>query len=273
MVAWIDPVLPRWSDYVSAVVTAALVVCFGTLVIGATGNNALSDDRLQSLIEKYWELVSEIAVRQCVSREFALSVVIVEDVQRPGWFRSIERRLAWTGLARTFGVGQQLEAPGSVREAIEGLVDRIGDTTNERDQTLSRPKMIVAAERLNDGDGYVEFVMRTFDRIRQKYKFATKVGDDGSQILFGMSAKLEHGSWRIKGDADGSVEALALVNERTAERLMIELAVRGRGRKNWSTLVPVEWESFSVWPLPQAMTEMTQEEGYNWRLSYYPHVG
>jgi hypothetical protein len=250
---WLAPVLgqalPQWKDIIAALVTALLVVSGSVLLQRSTSaDRGVDNAAVDRSRAKYEQLVARIAPMHKVDRTFALALVISEDLQRPNWFRVLERRAARVGIARTVGVAQSVSDWFITdEEGIDRLLGSIGDVTANRQ--ISRSKMAAAAERCNEGDGYVEFVLHVYDHLKVKACESLAVDVDGNPLITACRPRLMHGKWILSGDVGPSVDVLSAQDDSTQRLVPFELQpLDEAGRRRWAATLPIEWAQFTIVP-------------------------
>lgn len=261
LASWIAPKLgqslPQWRDIVVAAVTALLVVSGSVLIQGITSRDAaLAPSAIERSRARYEELVSTTALRCSVDRRFALALVVVEDLQRPNWFRTIERRLARARLASTVGLGQNASDWFVTDEqGVQMLLSSIGDIcVNGK---LSRARMAAAAERLNEGDGYVEFVLDVYDRLCGSSYTTSRIDSDGNPLIVAVRPVLMRGRWLVEGDVGPSIGTLYAVNEYDGQQVQVTLPpmASNGARRAWRVSLPIDWDQYSILESPAASAD------------------
>ncbi|PYE19526.1 hypothetical protein DFR67_103439 [Williamsia limnetica] len=262
---WLAPLfgttLPQWRDFTTAIVTALIVVCVGVFIQSATSKDvAVNSNSIDLARRRYKPMVDRLALEHGVDRSFALALVIAEDLQRPRWFRVIERRLARARLARTVGVGQSTGQWFITDEqGIAMLLSSIGSLSSA-DGDVSRAKMAAAAEKCNEGDGYVEFVLRIHGLLEQGIYRTSLLDTDGNPLITASPLSLLRGEWVVSGDVGPSVHAITIVNNTTREIRSPALhSAPGLTRTSWSATLPVEWTSITVLPDPHVTGDYRSE--------------
>lgn len=255
--------LPQWRDLVSAAVTAVVVVSLSAVLQNTTGSsntiNAAAIDRAE---KKYERSVSSIAMENKVNRRFLLALVIAEDLQRPNWFRVIERRLARAGLASTVGLGQSTSDWFVTDEqGIDRLAASIGQLTVNG--TLSRARLAASAELCNEGDGYVEFVLHTYDHLQARQAETPFIDEDGNPLIISKPPVLYHGEWLITGDIGPSVDTLTVRNSATDDSMQVALLEESNGRRTWRAQLPIDWTQ------PQVHSNIRSVNEYETQLDLY----
>ncbi|MGB2947598.1 MAG: hypothetical protein WBB99_01470 [Rhodococcus sp. (in: high G+C Gram-positive bacteria)] len=263
LVQYTGDALPQWRDLVSAAVTAVVVISLSAALQNTTGSsNTINEAAIDRAEKKYERTVSRIAVRNKVNRRFLLALVIAEDLQRPSWFRVIERRLARAGLARTVGLGQSASDWFVTDEqGIDRLAASIGQLTVNG--TLSRARLAASAELCNEGDGYVEFVLHIYDHLQARQAETSFIDEDGNPLIISKPPALYHGEWLITGDIGPSINWLTVRNHATDDSMQIAILEESNGRRPWRAQVPIDWTE------PEIYSDIGSPNAYDTRLNLY----
>ena len=245
----IGSALPEWKDYVGAATTAVFVLILGAVVISATSRRStVSKDAVVAHRETFGRTTDRVALQVGVDRAFANALVMIECLQRPRWFRSLERRLAWTRAVQTFGVAQQsFTVGGDVEAQIRSLLQGVGDLTDPSTGTLSRNRMILAARRLNRGAGYSEFVLDLYHKLANG-STSQDVGEDGNPTLTAEAAELKiEGFWEVCGDVNSYFDSLAFeYGSGGAGGLISDKWSGDPGRTRWRLQLPAVVENVQI---------------------------
>ncbi|MBM7366535.1 hypothetical protein [Gordonia hydrophobica] len=248
LVEWIlGEVLPTWSDYFAAVVTAMLVVVIGGAIRATTSTGpGVGSADIDEYEAKYKRIVDEVALAYGVDRSFANALIACEEFQRPSWFRKLEFRLAWSRSIRTFGLGQSSVDPeSSIKEQIAAVLAGMGDLRDPGTGHLSSNRMRAAAESINEGDGYVEFVMSVYYSIQSGVNTCNAIGPDGNPLVVCGRSLLDRGKWKIEGDCYAGISGVELVLAQSiydVEWLPSNIP----GRKAWRCRLPIDASSVVV---------------------------
>lgn len=109
---YLDKLVPQPHEMVAVVWTAL----FATLIFSAVRtrlerNQGVMTSELISLsqdevMQKYAEPIREMSLKYSADEALLMAIAIVENIQRPGWFRVLERKIGWFRQSGTYGIMQ-----------------------------------------------------------------------------------------------------------------------------------------------------------------------
>ncbi|MGV0747229.1 hypothetical protein [Mycolicibacter minnesotensis] len=249
----IDRYLPEWPALIEALVTGVFLAGAGAVAGRASARPSISFSEIEKGVRKWRSVVRNAAAAGCVDQMLALSLIIVEDLQRPFWFRRIESGLARIGLAETVGVGQSYPRSGvtdedSIYAAIQPLVGLVPGTLDHR----ARHDIISArVERHNAGDEFMSAFWFVCSALERMFRSSTTIAPDGSPTVFISRSERVGDFVVLRGEAHQSVWSIAVSIEingiGTRFVQCVELPRRSDGgRQEWETRLPLENGAFKV---------------------------
>lgn len=257
--------LPKWHDLTTALITAVMVVSVASMVISSTSKQRiLSKDRVQTAAAPHQEMVESIALEHGIYRPLALALVTTEELQRPAWFRAFEYPLAKFGVSKTVGLGQSSGRWGVTNRATVSELVRNLTPPLDNEGRINRNKVAAIAESVNEGDGYVEFVLTVFDQLTKGCHESADIDTDGNPFIVADTPTLMRGQWDLSGDIGPSVQTLWAKNR--AADITVEMTIEDTQapstRRAWSGRIPVEWTA----------VELTRDSPNESGIVLYPSV-
>lgn len=242
----VGPAAPPLADIVAnliaAVVAAVLAVSYvlGTRYDAATRMTELSDDVVVQ--------IRATALDNCVDQRLALAIAYVENVQRPRWFRRLERMTCRLNPGGSYGLFQ-VKGHGAVDDmsscrialgALRGtypLLDSYG-----RGMAWS---VALCAERHNPDARFAQMVVEVYDKISSHSVGATDVkGPDGHPLLEVSMIGRFGARIMMRGTFWSQTEAVAVEMFSSAGLLLDDLPVHvvpnGNGRASWTVELPID---------------------------------
>ncbi|MET4048858.1 hypothetical protein ABIB34_002980 [Rhodococcus sp. UYP5] len=182
----VSDILPDWSDYFQALITAVFVTCFGFAAITITRRQEQGPGESVEVLEK--DFVSTIirwSHHYKVDSDVALAIFATENSQRPKWVRRAEKMLGRFGLVRTFGIGQTSPTPPtSMDEDVQNtLAPLAGSNFLGIDQYGRRTWAEVYFERHNQSQTFVDFAAQRWQEYDSRTTKTEWIGSTGNPIL------------------------------------------------------------------------------------------
>jgi hypothetical protein len=242
----IDDYLPEWPALIEALVTGVFLAGASTAVGRASARRSVSDVDVQKGLTKWRPLVRNAAPAVRVDQILALSLIIVEDLQRPLWFRGLERRLARIGMAETVGVGQSLSKSGASDEC--SIIAAIRPLSGIVPEAISYPLRhdIISArlERHNSGKEFLSAFWGVYHILDREFTRSKDIAADGSPSVMVPRRERIGDFWIIRGEAHQSVRLIEVVLEMNDGgpwyRQTVELPEHSDGsRRDWVAKVPL----------------------------------
>jgi hypothetical protein len=249
-------VLPDSDKYAESLLTAGFTATAFFAVSKLTSRTEVyvdGEQHLSSVPQTHINSVVEAAAKHKVDRDLALTILVAEDLQRPSWFRRVERITGKLGIARTFG---PLQGGGDGRAsdstAIDQALERLGPTSLRRPGGYA-PKQAVLQrhlERHNASAIFIELGESIFAAVSGTILANSEyVGDDGSPGLRLLSKRRERDRWILLGDRSPELEALTAATMRSGAGAWDFVDVRlkdGRYRPIWLVVLSIEDEQLNV---------------------------
>lgn len=179
-------ILPDWSDYFQAMITAVFVTCFGFAAIAITRRQ--EQGPIESVEVLGQDLVNSIirwSHQYKVDSDVALAIFATENSQRPKWVRRAEKTLGRFGLVRTFGLGQTSPTPPtSMDDDVRSTLAPLADSNfSGIDQCGRRTWAEVYFERHNHSQTFVDFAARRWQEYDSRATKTEWIGSTGNPIL------------------------------------------------------------------------------------------
>lgn len=246
---WED-VLPDPEQYVESLLTAIFAAIVFFAVGRLTARSQVRRDGINYMLMATPRDIDAVVVgasKYVVDRDLALAILIAETLQRPAWFRRLERFAGKLGIARTFGPLQGSGRPDARdADAIDEALRRLGPLT------LSRPggygpkqaHLQWALERHNASTAFVELAEAVFGSIGQNVLGnSEETGQDGSPGLRLLSRRRVQDKWVLFGDRSGELQILTGVVTRSGGPDWNYDDVRlgeGRYRPTWTMTLSID---------------------------------
>lgn len=206
--------LPDPRDYIEELLTSVFtVIAFFVLsgLAARTTPRLEGSDLLARLDPRVVDAVIRSATSHKVDRDFALSLAVVESLQRPAWVAPVERALGAMKIARTFGPLQGSRTRlASAAAGVDETLRRLSPTILTRSAESSYVPSVILQfnfERHNRSSVFIEMGEEVFRSISNEIAANTEIaGDDGSPALRLIGKKREGEEWVLLGDASAEFE-------------------------------------------------------------------
>jgi hypothetical protein len=206
--------LPDPGEYIENLLTSVFtVIAFFVLsgLAARTSPRLEGSELLARLDPRVVDAVIQSAAHHKVDRDFALTLTVVESLQRPTWVAPAERILGRLRIARTFGPLQGSRSRGASAAAdVDEALRRLSPTILTRSAGSSYiPSVILQfnLERHNSSGVFIEMGEEAFRSISQEIEANTETaGDDGSPALRIIKKERVGEQWVLVGDASAEFE-------------------------------------------------------------------
>lgn len=251
---WPD-LAPSLEEVNTALWTALLTALIGALYLRSTSSRRADQSLLLDVKVAVgpglWSAIPEIAIRHETDPQLIRAVVGAECLQRPAWFRRIERH--WPG-ASTFGIAQ---VPGrrlmTDRESIEILCGRFAGYRPEREtwgEVASKWDLECHLENHNSSEAFMSDCLSLMKEMSGGVVSATnEEAADGYPSLIVSQVRREGRAMLIGGTLfhDGAT-GVAAFHESEVEALDEYSLPGGIGRRRWVLKVPLNFREVRVQP-------------------------
>jgi hypothetical protein len=107
------PIVPRPSELAETLWTAAIAAVLGAYLMSLSRSAGDSATRLvhasiDRVPRRLWDLAEEVAAEYGADVELVRAVMVVENLERPKWFRHIERLKSFVSKPGTYGIMQAM---------------------------------------------------------------------------------------------------------------------------------------------------------------------
>jgi hypothetical protein len=234
--------LPGFDKYVE-VLSTGIVAALATMYLlqwtsGRSGAYDYGEDLLGKIDRSTIDLVVRLAAEHYVDRDLALAILAAENMQRPRYFRRLERALGLVGLAKTHGIMQSSRRwnatdEQSIREAMRSLSN--SPLPRELGYTARQVDVLYAIERHNASSEFMSSAEAAFQNLSANCAPASfAVGVDGSPAVRVISSRRKGRTWTILGDVADDVASLQ------AEVFTRPSAYSADTSPGFATVVPLE---------------------------------
>lgn len=128
------PLVPPLSDLSATLWTGLIAGVLGAFIVRISRGHPVHEhemiDRSQREIPKsLWNLAARLAIENEADPDLARAIMVVENLQRPSWFRRVERLKGVVSPSGTYGIMQVLsDKPINDEESIEKvIIERLRD--------------------------------------------------------------------------------------------------------------------------------------------------
>lgn len=177
------------------------------------------------------------------------SILYAEVLNRPRWFRGIERAVGAFRSGGTYGIGQAgVTASASNESSIEAVAANYANVKVLRSRgaygSLNAAALEALLERQNPSREFVKMAASIFSRLEnRRAAFSSRRGIDDQAVVIVDRGLRVGAKWRIEGSCDQLVAGrLAIIGQVGAPaELTIQAAVLN-GRRKWVALISLEEE-------------------------------
>lgn len=167
------PIIPELEALVIPLWTALFVIIIGLLFVQATSNRVYS---LGIMIAKQYERIGyeliayaqKKAEASGLNRELVQAVMIAESLQRPTWFRRLEKLKGRVWREGTYGIMQvRSDRPISDRESIDIALERHRDVFAIKQQNTIDQRVAGRLMDYNPSLPYTEMIMEIYHHLTE----------------------------------------------------------------------------------------------------------
>jgi hypothetical protein len=237
------PLVPGPDKYVEVLLTGALAAAFMHHVSNLTSSqldmSAVVDGFLKSMSPAMKKRIAKYCALYRVDERLIHTVLLVESIQRPRWFRRIERVLGRVGLASTHGLMQasndrKVSDEESLKVGIENLAGSvlIGGQGGFPRESLIRSYL----DKHNESSEFQDMVIDALSYMNGNYLPASQyIAEDGSPGIRVKDVRQSGSEWIVTGDAGKELDDIVAYNLDDSAIGLIELSATPDSpmRKTW----------------------------------------
>lgn len=211
----------------------------------------LLDEAREAVGVCLWRYTAQMAESHGSDVNLMHAIVGAEAIQRPGWFRRIERVKGRVFPSGTYGVAQvYANHPISDRASIDKLCEAFSDYTvaRHRDGAIDWERLSGRLSRHNSGDAFIDSAISLYRMLNPpSMSSARHTAHDGRSVIEVDGVERDGELIKVRGSAlvaDGAISAK--VPERDAVPVEIDTKWAARGR--WFVEIPLNARSVEIWP-------------------------
>ncbi len=246
--------IPGPDKYIEVVATGAVAAAFMYYLHQLTSQHVDVDMVVKRFRE--WvpdELESHIdntCIKYRVDYDLAMSIIVTEWAQRPGWIRHVERLAGQFGLSKTFGLMQSSNTRSAtdIESITIGVQNLAGAVLPRQYGGAFRHSLAeYYLEKHNRGSEFAQFALSVLSANPSGFAYqGSYVANDGRPGLRANDPVRNGDVWTIEGDVCTEVERLRV--RTTPREVHYELNVEDTEstRKRWSIELPLYVESIRM---------------------------
>jgi len=246
------PVMPGVDKYIEVAltgITAAILVHYlrewttGTLDVKSAAERVLA--KIPEVSKLY---IKAKCVQHRVDPDLAFAIVVTEIIQRPAWFRAIERFPIFRKIVKTHGIMQaaatatgevDLVSIGNGVEALSGAV-----LPRQYGAYPKAPILEYHLDRHNLGSEFQQFATEVFFALGQsEFPQSQYVGNDGAPGLRVLQKKRKGEWWVISGDCASEIRYVIAVMDGVAVSSPLFRGFSDYFRMSWTLKVSIHAEN------------------------------
>lgn len=274
--SYIDFVVPDLDELAATLWTAALAGVAGAFVLEIGRKHPIGEDELmrysrERIPDELWEAATRISERYAADVHVVRAVMMVENLQRPAWFRRLERLKGRISRRGTYGIMQMLSTgPISDEESIERAVrDRLSRVSVRLDGRGDHVLIEEFANSYNPTPNFVSLMPHAYwasedaDRERpwRRRLESSQVAPDGRPVVevdvTGREGRIELAGTAVMSEGELLIEVYGASEVLLQRTIQASAGVPGRGE--WSAWIPRPWNAEVVIVRPAPMEETPVE--------------
>jgi hypothetical protein len=251
--AWpmFDALMPDPDELVQALWTAIFIGIAATIVrVSSTYRPTVSNfaRAKRDLGDELLDFAHLEAHRHDVSARFILAIVRTECLNRPRWFRKLERFKGKISGPGTYGVAQMAsKTPISDEESIIQLCRKFsGFYPVWGEYEINRTLLTIELERHNNGSAFIRQAINFFDELDpRQVESSDRKNRDGRGVVEVLPLKRSGEMWNISFSVDPEVNHLLMQllprdgAEAVTHRLLSPTPLQD-GRRTYEVSVPIK---------------------------------
>ncbi|TFV88592.1 hypothetical protein [Blastococcus sp. CT_GayMR16] len=252
----VDGLIPEPEVLVEALWTAAFAGIVAAFLLRASEGSADVSAVVTSELSKLRSggLVATLhgeADENGVSREFLETLMIAESLERPRWFRQLERLFAFTRARATYGVMQVSSARALTDE--ESIAATAAAYRGYRPAHTSagpiEPYLRAALARHNPDAAFIELAYDIYLELVPPGIAATRaLATDGRPVVEVAEAQQVIDQWQITGTASASeATLLSTFDSGGGAPIVVSVDAAAPGRGGWRLLAPLHVREVRIW--------------------------
>lgn len=237
-----DIVLALWTGLFAAVLAAYIQSLHGT----APTEEALVAQAERDMGSDLWDYAERAAWKHDCDPDFIRAILVTEVMQRPAWFRRLERIKGKVIPAGTYGVGQVASPhPLTDEQSIDAIAEFYAGYYPERAEGgwLKTERLAAKVERHNRKQAFVDVVRAVYDYLQPTASWASPVtARDQRPVIAVSDVKREGEEWLISGTAvayEGNLLYNADEGRPPAFGGFIQVSTGAPRRGTWSVRLPL----------------------------------
>ncbi len=248
----LGPFVPQLSDIGTTIWTGVIAAILGAYLLTMSRGHSVNQNQLvrfshDQIPQALWITAGQIAFEAGADVELTRAIMLVEQIQRPVWFRRLERIKGLVFRKGTYGIMQAYsERPLGDIESIQKVVRErlVGIIVLTDDGYVDSKNIEQFAKSYNQSPDFLTLLQTAYSHLLRMHHgyYSTRTGSDGRPIIEVTTLERYGDKIRMLGTAsvyEGTVEIeVETEDSRIIYKTTVQALRGGPQRGRWVTTIP-----------------------------------